>query len=122
MQKAVGETVTLVRINPANGAETRERARILAANGGVVMQIGDRIEVLARRRAPRARHLRPGAATAARPPDPVGHRSERAHGGRRPVTLTYLTRGLGWSADYVALFDEANGANGRPGLDHAHQQ
>ena len=46
MQKAVGETVTLVRINPATGAETRERARILAANGGVVMQIGDRIEVL----------------------------------------------------------------------------
>ena len=46
MQKAVGETVTLVRINPASGAETRERARILAANCGVVMQIGDRIEVL----------------------------------------------------------------------------
>ena len=46
MQKAVGQTVTLVRTNPATGAETRERARILAANGGVVMQIGDRIEVL----------------------------------------------------------------------------
>ena len=40
MQKAVGETVMVVRINPATGAETRERARILAANGGVVMQIG----------------------------------------------------------------------------------
>jgi hypothetical protein len=30
-------------------------------------------------------------------------------GGSRPVTLTYLTPGLGWAADYVALFDEANG-------------
>ena len=30
-------------------------------------------------------------------------------GGRQPVTLTYLTPGLGWAADYVALFDEANG-------------
>ncbi|MGI8611917.1 MAG: DUF4139 domain-containing protein, partial [Sphingomicrobium sp.] len=30
-------------------------------------------------------------------------------GGRRPVTLTYLTPGLAWAADYVALFDEANG-------------
>ena len=29
--------------------------------------------------------------------------------GRRPVTLTYLTTGLAWAADYVALFDEANG-------------
>ena len=46
MQKAVGETITIVRINPATGAETRERARVLAANGGVVLQIGDRIEVL----------------------------------------------------------------------------
>jgi hypothetical protein len=46
MQKAVGETVTLVRVNPATGAETRERAGILAANGGVVLQIGERIEVL----------------------------------------------------------------------------
>jgi hypothetical protein len=30
-------------------------------------------------------------------------------GGRRPLTLTYLTPGLGWSADYVALFDDAAG-------------
>src|SRR5919199_1653600 len=46
MQNAVGQTVTLVRVNPATGAEARERAKILAANGGVVMQVGDRIEVL----------------------------------------------------------------------------
>ena len=39
MQKAVGETITLVRTNPATGAETRERARVLAANGGVVLQM-----------------------------------------------------------------------------------
>ena len=46
MQKAVGETITIVRTNPATGAETRERARVLAANGGVILQIGERIEVL----------------------------------------------------------------------------
>src|SRR5687768_15216786 len=46
MQKAVGQTVTLIRTNPATGAETRERALILAVNGGVVIQVGDRIEVL----------------------------------------------------------------------------
>src|ERR1044072_1071231 len=32
MQKAVGETVTIVRTNPATGAETRERANVLDAN------------------------------------------------------------------------------------------
>src|SRR3546814_2113197 len=46
MEKAVGEMITLVRTNPASGAEERERARVLAVNGGVVLQIGERIEVL----------------------------------------------------------------------------
>src|SRR3546814_19525368 len=32
MQKAVGETITLLRTNPATGAETRERAKVLAVN------------------------------------------------------------------------------------------
>jgi len=29
-------------------------------------------------------------------------------GGSRPATLSYLTPGLGWNADYVALYDEAD--------------
>ncbi len=108
MQKAVGETVTIVRTNPANGQETRERARILAANGGVVMQIGERIEVLRDDGLPvRVIFDRVPENLRARPTLSVTVQSERA--GRRPLTLTYLTPGLGWSADYVALFDEANG-------------
>jgi hypothetical protein len=108
MQNAVGETVTLVRVNPATGQEVRERARILAANGGVVMQIGDRIEVLRDDGLP-ARvifdHVPP--TLRARPTLSVTINADG--GGARPVTLTYLTPGLGWAADYVALFDEANG-------------
>src|SRR3954468_24283030 len=97
MQKAVGETVTLVRINPANGAETRERARILAANGGVVMQIGDRIEVLRDDGLPtRVIFDRVPPSLRARPTLSVTLDSDGA--GRRPVTLTYLTPGLGWAA------------------------
>src|ERR1700733_13491954 len=46
MEKAVGQEVTIVRVNPATGAETREQAQVLATNGGVVLQIGQRIEVL----------------------------------------------------------------------------
>lgn len=46
MEKAVGQTVTLLRTNVATGVETRVRAKVLAANGGVVLQIGDSIEVL----------------------------------------------------------------------------
>jgi hypothetical protein len=108
MQKAVDETVTLVRTNPATGAETRERARVLAANGGVVLQIGDRIEVLRDDGLPvRVIFDRVPAGLRARPTLSVTVESRNA--GRRPLTLTYLTPGLGWSADYVALFDEASG-------------
>lgn len=108
MQKAVGQTVTLIRTNPATGAETRERARILAVNGGVVMQIGDRIEVLRDDGLP-ARVIFDQVPETLRPRPTLSVTVDADGGGRRPVTLTYLTPGLGWAADYVALFDEANG-------------
>ena len=108
MQKAVGETITLVRMNPATGAETRERARVLAANGGVVLQIGERIEVLRDDGLPvRVIFDRVPENLRARPTLSVTVQSER--GGARPVTLTYLTPGLAWQADYVALFDDSAG-------------
>lgn len=107
MQNAVGQTVTLVRVNPATGAEMRERARILAANGGVVMQIGDRIEVLRDDGLP-ARVIFDGVPPTLRARPTLSVTVQADGGGRRPVTLTYLTPGLGWAADYVALFDETN--------------
>jgi len=108
MQKAVGQTVTLVRTNPGTGAETRERARILAVNGGVVMQIGDRIEVLRDDGIP-ARVIFDKVPETLRPRPTLSVTVNADGSGRRPVTLTYLTPGLAWAADYVALFDEANG-------------
>jgi hypothetical protein len=108
MLKAVGETITLVRTNPANGQENRERARVLAANNGVVLQIGERIEVLRDDGLPvRVIFDKVPENLRARPTLSVTVESER--GGTRPLTLSYLTAGLGWQADYVALFDEAAG-------------
>lgn len=108
MEKAVGETITLLRTNPATGAETRERARVLAVNGGVVLQIGDHIEVLRDDGLPvRAIFDKVPESLRARPTLSVTLVSTRA--GARPATLSYLSRGLGWSADYVALFDEPSG-------------
>jgi hypothetical protein len=108
MQKAVGETITLVRTNPATGAETRERARVLATNGGVVLQIGERIEVLRDDGLP-VRVIFDRVPENLRPRPTLSVTVESARGGPRPVTLTYLTPGLGWQADYVALFDEQAG-------------
>ena len=108
MQNAVGETITLVRTNPGTGAETRERAKVLAVNGGVVLQIGDRIEVLRDDGLPvRAVFDKVPDSLRARPTLTVSLDSR--HAGSRPVTLSYLSGGLGWSADYVALFDEKAG-------------
>ncbi|MEO6114195.1 MAG: DUF4139 domain-containing protein [Sphingomicrobium sp.] len=108
MQKAVGQTITLIRTNPATGAEARERATVLAANGGVVLRIGDRIEVLRDDGLP-ARVIFDKVPENLRARPTLSVTIEASRGGRQPVTLTYLTPGLGWSADYVALFDEANG-------------
>lgn len=108
MEKAVGETITLVRTNPATGAETRERARVLAVNNGVVLQIGERIEVLRDDGLPaRVIFDRVPENLRARPTLSVTVNSARA--GTRPARLSYLTGGLSWQADYVAMFDEAAG-------------
>jgi hypothetical protein len=106
MEKAVGQEVTIVRVNPATGAETREQAQVLATNGGVVLKIGQRIEVL------RDDGL-PVRVIFNKVPDNLRARPTLSvsvigtHAGTRHATLSYLTPGLGWKADYVALYNEA---------------
>jgi hypothetical protein len=108
MEKAVGQEITIVRVNPATGAETREKAEVLATNGGIVLKIGQRIEVLRDDglpvrvifdKVPENLRARPTLSVTV-----VG-----GHAGTRPATLSYLTPGLSWRADYVALYNEADG-------------
>lgn len=114
MEKAIGQTVTLIRTNPATGAETRERATVLSTAGGVVVRIGDRIEVLRDDGLPvRTIFDRLPPNLRARPTLSVTVESDAA--GTRPATIRYLTPGLGWSADYVAVFDEAKGTSDMQG-------
>lgn len=106
LDKAVGQTVTLVRTNPATGVETREQATVLANNGGTIVRIGDRIEVL---ESYGARILFSGLPPSLRARPTLSITLNAANAGPRPVTLSYLSAGFGWKADYVALFDEAAG-------------
>lgn len=106
MDKAVGQTVTLVRTNPATGAETRETATILANNGGTVVRVGDRIEVLNQYA---ARVVFPSLPAGLRARPTLSVTLDTTAPGTRPVSLSYLSRGFGWKADYVALFDETAG-------------
>ncbi|MEP6547889.1 MAG: DUF4139 domain-containing protein [Gammaproteobacteria bacterium] len=108
MEKAVGQEVTIVRVNSATGAETREQAQVLASNGGVVLKIGQHIEVL------RDDGL-PVRVIFDKVPDNLRARPTLSvtviggHAGSRQATLSYLTPGLGWKADYVALYNEGDG-------------
>jgi hypothetical protein len=108
MEKAVGKTVTIVRVNPATGAETREQALVLATNGGVVLRIGERIEVLRDDGLP-VRVIFDKVPDNLRATPTLSVTVDGDHAGSRPATLSYLTPGLGWKADYVALYDEAGG-------------
>ncbi|KLE33576.1 hypothetical protein AAW01_00750 [Aurantiacibacter gangjinensis] len=108
MEKAIGETVTLIRTNPATGVETVERAEVLSVAGGVVVRIGDRIEVLRDDGLPvRVVFDEVPQNLRARPTLSVTLDSNRS--GTRDASLRYLTPGLGWTSDYVALFDERRG-------------
>ncbi len=105
MQKAVGETVTIIRTNPGTGIETREKAKVLAVNNGVVVQIGKRIEVLRDDNLPtRVIFDKIPENLRAKPTLSVMVNSRTAS--TRPATLTYLSGGLSWRADYVLMFDE----------------
>jgi hypothetical protein len=109
MEKAVGQQVKIVRTNPGDGKETTETATVLAANEGVVLKIGDRIEVLRDDGVPtRVIFDKVPETLRARPTLSVTVEADKA--GPRPATLSYLTTGLSWKADYVAMFDETKGA------------
>ena len=108
MQKAEGQTITIVRKDPVTDVAKPQRVKVLAVNGGVVMQVDDKVEVLRDDGTPtRVIFDQIPPSLRARPTLSVTLDSARA--GARPLTLSYLSSGLGWKADYVGLFDEAKG-------------
>jgi hypothetical protein len=108
MEKAVGQRVRIVRTNPGTGEETEETAEVLSTVGGVVLKIGERIEVLREDGIPaRVIFDEVPPNLRANPTLSILANAEAAVNG--DVTLAYLTRGLSWNADYVAVFEEAAG-------------
>ncbi len=105
LEKYVGRNVRIVKVHPQTGAETLETATVLAANSGVVLRIGDRIETGLPGRivydgVPANLRDRPTLVTELH--------SQRA--GSQSVELSYLSGGLAWKADYVAELNAADNA------------
>lgn len=105
MEKAVGEYVEIVKTNPATGKEERERAKVLSVNNGVVIQVGDRIEVLRDDNIP-TRVVFPKVPKNLRASPTLSLRVDSNSAGTRDANMTYISSGLTWKSDYVAVFDE----------------
>ena len=108
MQSAVGEQIGIVRTNPGSGAQETQRATVLAANQGVVLEVDGRIEVLRDDGVP-TRVIFDEVPSNLRPRPTLSVTLDAEGAGRREVALTYLSTGLQWKADYVASFDERAG-------------
>ena len=105
MEKAVGKQIQIIRTNPATGAETSLNATVLSVNEGVVLRIGERIEVLRDDGIP-TRVIFDGVPENLRARPTLSVTVDAAAAGARDATLSYLTTGLSWTADYVAQYDE----------------
>ncbi len=105
MEKAVGKQIKIVRTVPGTGKEVTETATVLSVNDGVVLRIGNRIEVLRDDGIP-TRVIFDSIPENLRASPTLSVTVDAAGAGSRDVTLSYLTTGLSWKADYVALFDE----------------
>ena len=108
MEKAVGTYVEIIRTNPGTGREKRDRAKVLSVNNGVVIQIGQKIEVLRDDDIP-TRVIFDSVPVNLKADPTLSVEVESKRGGTREASLTYLTRGLNWRADYVAVFSEDDG-------------
>lgn len=102
LRASVGGTVRLIRDDPETGEERVEEAEVLAVVGGVVLRVGDRIEIgipgrLVFDAVPARLRAEPVVLADVTVPAP----------GSRAVELAYLTHGLGWRADYLAVIDDA---------------
>jgi hypothetical protein len=105
LEKYVGRTVRIARVHPQTGAESFETATVLAANGGVVLKIGDRIET-----GLPGRIVYDGVPPNLRDRPTLVTELNSTRGGPQTVELSYLSAGLAWKADYVAELNASDNA------------
>ena len=103
LEKYVGKKVRVVKTHPKTGKETLLDATVLSVNNGVVLRIGDRIEMgipgrIVFDEIPGNLRDRPTLVLQLNSSTPKPQQ----------LQLSYLTGGLSWKADYVAELDESD--------------
>lgn len=108
LQARVGESVAVMHLDPHSGQPVREEGVLLAASPeGAVVRLGDRIDLvrpgdprwLAVAELPAGLNARPALLASV----------ENATRGPQSLEISYLTHGLSWQADYVAVLAEDDG-------------
>lgn len=106
LQKYVGKYVTVVHdARFAGERDTRERAKVLSTNGGVVLQYANRIETDVR-----GHIIYPYSPKNFRDRPTLELDVDSAQSGPQLLDLSYVTSGMSWHADYVGVLapDEAH--------------
>jgi hypothetical protein len=100
LEASLGQTVQIIRTDPESGEDIVEEARVLSLAGGLVLQIGDRIEI-----DPPGRIAFTSLPAGLRSTPALLARVFPGQAGPNDLRLDYLTGGLSWRADYVARLD-----------------
>lgn len=103
LRRALGKQVKLVRTNPATGLETSEMATVLSVSGGLILDVGGRIETNP-----------PGRIVFDEVPDDLHSTPTLSLELSEPVSkptsasLTYLSNGMSWDGVYTMVLNQAH--------------
>lgn len=103
LEASLGQTIQIIRAHPETGADMVEEARVLSLAGGLVVQIGNRIEI-----DPPGRPAFTSLPAGLRSAPALLARVFPGQAGPNDLRIDYLTRGLSWRADYVARLNRTS--------------
>ena len=101
LEKYVGQKVQLAMINPETKKEERIDATLLSTQGGNIFQIGDKIHI-----GHHGRILLPGIPENLIAQPTLVWLLENRLSRPQKVEASYLTSGINWKADYVAVLNK----------------
>ncbi len=100
LEEFIGTPINVIRTNPATGEETKESATVLTTNGGTILKFTDRIET-----GISGRLVFPNIPENLREKPALILTFTNATADKQHLELTYLTLGLSWQADYIAVLN-----------------
>ena len=97
LTQSVGQMVTLVGTDPVSGQSSRERAKIISISGGLIFEIDGHFETDLAGRRIIYDQLPEGVYSPT-----LRFDIDSTQAFQTPLSLSYLSSGLSWTADYIA--------------------